>query len=511
MHVKQYPSPSSVFELADPTGLPWVGQADAILADNKEPLPLAPVSTKRCIGLANGRLRLGHDHSPLEDVIRSSHVGIAMIQHHKPIGWKLFTEGGESSFRTSIRYYFETPGLARHGEKAYWVVRSALWFPHHMKFVVEDAVDQINRAVLLGTIRPGAIHYDSLAFLDRHFTAVRQSILDNLDAIARLPHLDHLPSGQMASCHRYIVEQQNRFDRLMSAAFLLLEKPRIPTNLLGLVAWVKDLDQLRKALFLPQIFRFDLHSKHLLGAARKAMFRGFQFAKQIGHEDSVSRFASGKPVEISHPDSPIKFVFQKRSYLPLSGVLDFGNAVFDVTKGHAPFCFASLFDVDAYAKTGPYLCRLCVYIEDTPILDQLSAMILLIESGEEDTLLRGANWFSLGDRRDLLETIIKRYPDLIDKLPGYRADEPEFDNEKQDTLSIERSGRLEEYEYDAHRLGPIDAEVRGAVNEWLAPILSTMDAVIAPAHHHAQRLFNCAVEEMPGMLSYPARPAEENA
>lgn len=67
--------------------------------------------------------------------------------------------------------------------------------------------------------------------------------------------------------------------------------------------------------------------------------------------------------------------------------------------------------------------RLCVFVKDTPILDQILAISVFIRSGDEAHILEMANYFSRSHDSELLADVGSQVPKLIGPLqvPTYRC------------------------------------------------------------------------------------------
>jgi hypothetical protein len=123
----------------------------------------------------------------------------------------------------------------------------------------------------------------------------------------------------------------------------------------------------------------------------------------FGMEEDSKIFLNGQEVEISHPDSMFKFVITKRKY----------NNIISATE----FPIRSVpFSLELFTKTGIHVANLCVYAEDTPMLDQLFMVAMYVKSGNEEDLLRKANFFSVSPDAELKEIIVNEIDYLKPKL-----------------------------------------------------------------------------------------------
>lgn len=137
--------------------------------------------------------------------------------------------------------------------------------------------------------------------------------------------------------------------------------------------------------------------------AKGAIKRALKLIDSVGFGDDIRMFLRGDSIEISHPASLFKFIIHKQPY----------NGVIEKTI-HAGI--GTPYKLDLYTKTDVFVASLCVYLKDTPILDQVLAVTMFIKSGDEDVILNQANWFSLTDDEDTILEVAVRYPELENKL-----------------------------------------------------------------------------------------------
>lgn len=139
-----------------------------------------------------------------------------------------------------------------------------------------------------------------------------------------------------------------------------------------------------------------------IGAIKKAT----KLFSRLGQSDSLAKFVSGHEVELSHPDSSLKFVVK-----PLSSKGWLFDRTVDLRR-HTPYHLIVL------SKTDVVISSLCVYFKDAPVLDQLLSLTLLIQAGEEDQLLKTANWFGCASRSSPeVAALIQERPFVNEKLP----------------------------------------------------------------------------------------------
>lgn len=137
--------------------------------------------------------------------------------------------------------------------------------------------------------------------------------------------------------------------------------------------------------------------------AKNAIKRALKLMDNVGFGNDIRIFLRGDSIEIAHPASLFKFVLHKQSY----------HSVIDKTINAG---VGTPYVLDLYTKTDVFVASLCVYLKDTPILDQILAVSMFIKSGDEDIILKQANWLQLTDDEDVVLDIAVNYPELEDKL-----------------------------------------------------------------------------------------------
>ncbi len=108
-------------------------------------------------------------------------------------------------------------------------------------------------------------------------------------------------------------------------------------------------------------------------AYRKTILRAASQAGAIVGAAAVSSFAQGNPVRLAGE----RIDFDVATNGPIGG------------RG------AHALNIDLLDKAGPRLGKLCLYFEDTPALDQLSALKLHLDSGLESELLTTGNLYEM--------------------------------------------------------------------------------------------------------------------
>ncbi len=149
-------------------------------------------------------------------------------------------------------------------------------------------------------------------------------------------------------------------------------------------------------------------------AAKKvkaALKRCARLWDRLGKADTLSLFLSGAKVEISRPEGDFKFVVQATEKCHTDNWL---------TRGTLNAHYAAPFTIEAYTRDNIYLAKLCVYLRETPILDQLLALSLYVDAGEEVQVLQAANWFSFGGHPEYARQALldRGYSQLAARLPA---------------------------------------------------------------------------------------------
>jgi hypothetical protein len=134
--------------------------------------------------------------------------------------------------------------------------------------------------------------------------------------------------------------------------------------------------------------------------AKGAIKRAMKLIDNVGFGNEVRVFLGGDSIEVSHPDSIFKFVLSKGA----SNLIE--RTIFPG--------YSTPYKLELYTKTNVHVANLCVYLEDTPVLDQVLAVSLFIRSGEEEQILEKANWSRLTSDPSVLEALEGHSP-LIDR------------------------------------------------------------------------------------------------
>ncbi len=183
--------------------------------------------------------------------------------------------------------------------------------------------------------------------------------------------------------------------------------------------------------------------------AKSAIKKATKLFENLGQRNNLSLFVSGAEVTLSHPDSMFKFVLK-----PLA---DQGWLVDRTMQGrsHTPY------ELMLLTKDNVHLARLCVYFENTPVLDQLLALTLFVQAGDEMKILQTANWFAHGRwPDDVRQAVLQQHPQLQSKLPRERDEE----QSRNRVVVPERFTRLQRH------WEPYAGRVQQWVRTWFEPI-----------------------------------------
>lgn len=145
--------------------------------------------------------------------------------------------------------------------------------------------------------------------------------------------------------------------------------------------------------------------KPLQKFVKNSIKRALKLLDNFGLEQDTKIFLKGDEVEVSHPESMFKFVITKRTY---------SNIIEQTERPSRTVPFK----LELFTKSGLHVANLCVYAEDTPMLDQLFMIAMYVKSGNEEDLLRKANFMTVTRDLQLKELIVSEVEYLGPKLLG---------------------------------------------------------------------------------------------
>ena len=152
---------------------------------------------------------------------------------------------------------------------------------------------------------------------------------------------------------------------------------------------------------LRTIFRRDSvvckSSKGAIMEQKKVLKRSLKAAETFVSKETVKAFIDNKEISVEGKN----LVLKATRTAQLS------------SNGHGAF------SVSVHTKDDVFLARLCVYFEDTPVLDQLIGMVLFVSSGCEEEFIKRANVLALseaGRMHPLFEVNAKALDEMQEKL-----------------------------------------------------------------------------------------------
>lgn len=216
----------------------------------------------------------------------------------------------------------------------------------------------------------------------RHYTKISASLAGKLDLVPRddLFHALHHPED-------------------FSLRFPPREEIRLQT--------IGNLSDLASEIYIDDVNVVDIRNVNIKAERkrkRKVLAKSAQFLRDLVGGETARLFIGGDRVEIEGR----RFLFSikvQRMYADSHGALDI--AVLE-------------------KKSKDRLCNLCWYVEKTPAIDQVSAMILAVQTGREDEILKIGNAFSLE------HDAILRHSHVHDVIPvphKYPSSETYFDDD----------------------------------------------------------------------------------
>lgn len=140
---------------------------------------------------------------------------------------------------------------------------------------------------------------------------------------------------------------------------------------------------------------------------RRIFNRQVKLLGSVLDEKKIHCFLNGQVIELASERTGITYKFRLDED-KLKSISSFNK-----THYHSTPYILDIFDADQV-----YLASLCVVIKDTPVLDQLTALILYIRSGEDELILKTANMHTVGDIDRL--NALRRQLSLgaLNKTPG---------------------------------------------------------------------------------------------
>lgn len=247
-------------------------------------------------------------------------------------------------------------------------------------------------------------------------------------------------------------------------------RQRLDAEILTVTGLAKEIIQQRKR-------KAQQQEGYLRRKARAAIKKASELLCNLGQEENLKLFVSGKEVEISNESSPFKFVLRP---LKEANWLEQRSL-----KGHSH----TPYDLALLTKDNIHLARLCVYFDETPVLDQLLALTLFVQAGDEQALLSKANWFGFSDVDQARAILEVKAPALVCKLPAVRTADTEMAGQGM-TLTINGQTTLidifsPQMRKEENAWEPTKDRAIAWINTWFAPVKEQLALLGAQAPHLA--------------------------
>lgn len=227
--------------------------------------------------------------------------------------------------------------------------------------------------------------------------------------------------------------------------------------------------------------KLEKQSQPLRRKAHAAIKKATKLFTRFGEEDNLRLIVSGQEVTLSHDDSPLKFVLKP---VGEPGWLEKRTTS---VRAHTPY------DLTVLTKEDVYVTKLCVYMDQTPVLDQLLALTLFIKAGDEEVILRKANWYGMGGVEST-QVLLDHYPKLKNKLPAEMTDGSPH--------GLLR-GMVHRMHPEIQHWAPYKDRVEAWISTWLEP-------VTAPSLALSQQLGFLRLPELPLVTPAPELTPELN-
>lgn len=143
--------------------------------------------------------------------------------------------------------------------------------------------------------------------------------------------------------------------------------------------------------------------------AKGSIKRALKLIDNMGFGNDIRMFLGGDEIVIYHEESIFKFVISRKSHANL----------IDSTMRPG---FSIPYKLQLFTKTDVHVADLCVYLKDTPLLDQVLAVVMYIRSGSEEDVLDKANWFNVNRNERLAALLATENPKYARKM-GFKATE----------------------------------------------------------------------------------------
>ena len=141
--------------------------------------------------------------------------------------------------------------------------------------------------------------------------------------------------------------------------------------------------------------------------AKSSIKKALKLIDNMGFGDEIRVFIGGDEIVIDNPQSIFKFVLKR------------GQSIIEKTINPG---YSTPYKLELLTKDDIHVSNLCVYLKDTPVLDQILAVALYIKTGNEEDVLEKANWFGITRDEGVKQLVYDYNPNLARKI-GYRLEQ----------------------------------------------------------------------------------------
>jgi len=144
--------------------------------------------------------------------------------------------------------------------------------------------------------------------------------------------------------------------------------------------------------------------------ARSAIKKALKLVDNMGFGDEIRIFIGGDEIVIDNPNSIFKFVLKRGHQSIIERTISPG--------------YSTPYSLELLTKDDVHVANLCVYLKDTPVLDQILAVALYIKTGDEEDVLDKANWFNKTND-DGVRRLVNEYNPKFGKKLGFKLPQQE--------------------------------------------------------------------------------------
>lgn len=155
--------------------------------------------------------------------------------------------------------------------------------------------------------------------------------------------------------------------------------------------------------------KYERDRRASIHKAKSAIKKALKLIDNMGFGDEIRVFIGGDEIVVDNPNSIFKFVLKR------------GASLIDKTIHPG---YSTPYKLELLTKDDIHVSNLCVYLPNTPVLDQVLAIALYIKSGDEEEVLTKANWFCVS-RDEGVKKLVHDYNPLFGKKIGYRPNRQE--------------------------------------------------------------------------------------